>query len=148
MLYKCETCIYSTVNQKDYNKHCKTLKHKNKVQESTVVQKSAPIKICSDDFCTPTLKIPIVKKSDELPDKNDGLLFECEYCDASYNQKCSLYRHKKTCKNKINNQKEIKLEKELETIQLKHMLELKEKDLEMSQLKIQILEKHNTFMLQ
>jgi hypothetical protein len=69
--YFCEKCNYVTCNIKDYNKHLSTRKH--------------------------NLKQNVTEKSPKIPE----IILQCEFCNKDYNNRTSLWRHKKKCK--INN---------------------------------------------
>jgi len=76
MNYHCECCDYHTSNKKDYNKHKLTLKHKNFIENSKIVEKSHLKHHCElCDFHT--------------SNKND------------YNRHCNTAKHKKTHKTQI-----------------------------------------------
>jgi hypothetical protein len=77
--FECKTCDYSTCNKYDYEKHIKTIKHKTN---------ESAIKPCD-------LAMNLEKKSQD--DK-----FICNNCDKSYKDYSGLWRHKKKCKNIIN----------------------------------------------
>jgi hypothetical protein len=135
MVVKCNICSYTGRNLRDYKIHCLTNKHITKSKQISNIQECAPVH----------KNIQITLKDKETEDNTKT--YKCDTCSSSYVQKCSLYRHKKTCnKNNISNNKEIenlKLKHELE-LKLKDKeleLKLKDKDLEMSELKIQLLEK-------
>ena len=66
--YKCEECNYVTHDKSNYNKHFRTQKH---------------VKNSMGNY----VHIEIIEK------KN----YKCKYCDGIFNNRTSLWRHKKKC---------------------------------------------------
>ena len=69
--YICEKCNYVTCNTKDYNKHLLTRKH--------------------------NLKQNVTNKSPKIP----KTILQCEICEKIFNNRTSLWRHKKKCINEL-----------------------------------------------
>lgn len=70
----CEACAFSTNSKRDYERHLDTLKHQNTTNELHI-----------------------------LPDNTDSnLQHKCIYCSKIYKHHSSLWKHKKQCKNKNN----------------------------------------------
>ena len=68
--HRCDVCDYNTQITKDYMKHLRTIKHKNR--------KSAT-------------------QTDEFVPKNPSILLSCVNCNKMYKDKTGLWRHKKKC---------------------------------------------------
>ena len=68
--HRCDVCDYNTQITKDYMKHLRTIKHKNR--------KSAT-------------------QTDEFVPKNPSILLSCANCNKVYKDKTGLWRHKKKC---------------------------------------------------
>jgi hypothetical protein len=73
--FECEKCNYITNNKYDYKKHCQTIKHKQE--------------IIIDDF------------SIEM-EKCQSKKFVCSNCNKTYKDNSGLWKHKKICKENIN----------------------------------------------
>ena len=116
--YKCEICVFSTVNKTDYSRHIKTKKHLEKVIHPIKSVKSNP-------------KIVLIKSCKKIDEK-----YVCMYCNNSYANQSNLTRHTKKCSNKIIEDKDNQLQthevsalkKENET--LHKQLDLYQKQLE------------------
>lgn len=107
--YKCDNCGFISTNKKDYNRHIKSKKHLEKVQEDT------------DTYLSHTYHIP-----QTYLDKNSRM---CPFCEGMYSNSSSLARHKKVCdaKKELLEQNEIeKLKSDFERLQ-KEALEEKQK---------------------
>ncbi len=75
--YNCEICKFSSINKTDYNRHIKTKKHIEKVNQT-----SNSIHIKSKG-----------KKTENV--------YKCPFCENLYSQACSLAKHKKACGEKM-----------------------------------------------
>jgi hypothetical protein len=73
--YTCSDCDYNTCNKYDYEKHVKTIKHKNAILSTK-----------SGDLAT------------FLSQKSQKIAFLCE-CGKTYKDKSGLWRHRKSCQN-------------------------------------------------
>jgi hypothetical protein len=109
--YFCECCEYITNNKKDYNKHLMTSKHQNEINETSLKQ--------------------LVPKS---PKKSPKIVCTC---GNYYNSRTSLWRHKKQCESK-NEEQLGSSDKELIMMLIKENSELKNMVLDVCQ-KIQPL---------
>ena len=81
--YFCQKCNYNTCNKTDFNKHLRTLKHKN---QEWITQKSQ-------------------KSQDDNDNNSNNTLFKC-VCGKKYKYKQGLYKHKLKC-DKLNNEVNI-----------------------------------------
>ena len=75
--YSCVACTFFSDNLKDYNRHCKTLKHAQSQLDN--------------------------KKPQKTP-KNPKILFRCEYCEKGYKYRSGLSKHLTKCKEYIETQ--------------------------------------------
>ena len=73
-IYECKICDYNTCNKYDFNKHIKTIKHKE-----------CELSIKSNDLAM------------FLPQKSQESKFTCQNCDKKYKDYSGLWRHKKIC---------------------------------------------------
>ena len=80
-IFECNLCDYKSSNKYDYEKHIKTIKHKNNILATK----------------TPILATNLSQKS---PDHN----FLCYNCNKHYKDKTGLWRHSKKCKFVKNNE--------------------------------------------
>lgn len=109
MLYYCNDCFICTSNLSDYNKHLKTNKHRNKVQN----QDKASIYIkkhINQNKREPNENITLHvsnastnhdnKETNKLKNKNK----QCKYCGVCYAYLSGLSRHMKTCSSMITEQ--------------------------------------------
>jgi len=76
--YECSYCYYTTSNKFDYEKHVKTIKHKNAV-----------LAIMSSDF-----SMVLSQKSQ----KSQKKIYVCCYCNKEYKDNSGLWKHNKKCK--------------------------------------------------
>jgi hypothetical protein len=79
--YFCQNCDYITSNKSDYEKHCKTIKHKNATLAMTI-----------DDF---SIHLSQISQNE----------YTCK-CGKKYRDNSGLWKHKKKCtpeKNAVNN---------------------------------------------
>jgi len=108
-IYKCEKCNFIDENKALYQRHLKTTKHKRNMGEIENV-KSIP-KVSKEYHSS----IPKVSQ--------DDILYECEYCDATFKHNNNKYRHQKySCKARINQERILQEMKE------NHRLELIQRD--------------------
>ena len=85
-IYNCEKCNFITENNYNYQKHINTKKHQKKTGE-----------IENDK----TNQKPIVIQPQDNRDTTEIVLYECDYCDASFKHTQSKYKHQKyRCKAK------------------------------------------------
>ena len=75
-IYKCSVCDYTTYNNFDFKKHCKTIKHKN-----------ATLAMAIDNSAIAISQISQEQKT----------IFQCD-CGKFYKDNSGLWRHKKRCK--------------------------------------------------
>jgi hypothetical protein len=75
--FECEKCNYTTNNKYDYKKHCQTIKHKEEIN--------------IDDFSIDMEKCQPKK-------------FVCANCNKNYKDNSGLWKHKKICKEIVNEQ--------------------------------------------
>lgn len=73
--FHCNSCEYKTDNKKDYNKHCLTSKHLNKING------------LKDETHTETTNETVVNPA----------TYTCCNCNKTLNSRTTLWRHKKTC---------------------------------------------------
>jgi len=100
--YICEFCNIKTSNKKDYNKHILTAKHK---------------------------KLTSVNKMETIfPQNNENkFIYKCINCNKIYNSRVGIWKHKKKCNFKIEQNKKPVLQ-ENNDHQLKDGLNMKDKD--------------------
>lgn len=91
-MYECGKCNYKTCDKSNFNKHIKSIKHR---QKSISVVEVAP-----QDTC-------------------DVSKLLCPYCKMSYSRKSSLTRHQKVCASKQIEIEKLKVELECKNQQLK-----------------------------
>ena len=94
--FECEVCDYITCNKKDYTKHLLTAKHENETKW---------------------------KKLSSQWDKKSPNLVCC--CGINFNSRTTLWRHKKICENKMNNEYNDIQQKNLIVMLLKENNEIK-----------------------
>ena len=75
--FYCECCDYSTCNLYDFNKHNNTIKHFS--NDKSII-------------------------STDLSQKSQEKKFICVNCNKSYKDNSGLWKHKKKCCNKLNNE--------------------------------------------
>ena len=100
--YQCDTCNYTTLSSKDYNRHLSTLKHKNRYLETIGNQLVAQ----------------------QTPNQ----LYQCEKCNKNYCDNSGLWRHKKKHHDSIINtdiSNNFVIDKELVMLLIKENSELK-----------------------
>ena len=93
VLYTCIQCHYSTKRKTEFQRHLKTMKHKNATESQHLVNKKSTFS---------QQKVNIFSETCTTP-------FQCHYCDKCFKFKQSMYRHiKYTCKkNKDEDFKEL-----------------------------------------
>lgn len=109
--YNCDLCKFKSSNKTDYNRHTRTKKHKEKVEENT----------------NHTLNIPKAYPKHTTITENE---YRCAFCNNTYSNSSSLARHKKACGVK----EEIIKENAIKVM-------LKEKDITITENKVTTLEK-------
>ena len=91
-IYKCDKCNFIDENKTLYQRHINTVKHKRNVGE---IENTKGIPKVSKEY---HLGIPKVSQ-----DATEIVLYECDYCDASFKHTNNKYRHQKnSCKAKMN----------------------------------------------
>ena len=70
-MYYCECCSFKTERIGNYNRHLKTKRHLNKINNIPINTNDAPI--------------------------NTNNQFTCEFCNSSYSKISSLNRHQTSC---------------------------------------------------
>ena len=93
--YECTICTYETKKKSDYNKHCKTIKHLQKVSQE------GKLKSCNTKVHSNTTVIPQQNRVNEK--------YKCEYCSIIFSRTDSLTRHKRTCVKKCEEMNQLKL---------------------------------------
>jgi len=96
--YKCEPCLFNTVNKKDYEKHLLTNKH----YKLSIIKKVIPPRVTHDASSTtnspPTFTIPNASKT--LAISKEAIVpaqsFLC-LCGKKYKNEFILKRHKRKC---------------------------------------------------
>lgn len=74
ILYECKNCNYNTSNKSDFEKHTKTMKHKNN-----------HLAIIGNDLAI------------NLSQKSQNNFFTCQNCNKNYKDNSGLWKHKKKC---------------------------------------------------
>ena len=96
-IHNCEECKFITENKRDYQRHIKTKKHQKNVGE---IEDDKGIRKVSAEYPKGIRKV-----STEYPKgirkPLDDVIYECEYCDATFKHNNNKYRHQKyRCKAK------------------------------------------------
>jgi hypothetical protein len=138
-MFYCSICDFTTNIKYNYDRHCKTIKHINVVNEtktnninlddiSSKKQNSKSLKKNND-----IVKNKKVKKNIENRiEKNNQNDIVCEYCLNKYKHQSSFYRHNKRCIARLNHLEEH-FEYELKVSKLQNDNE--KKDIEIKYLK-------------
>jgi len=143
-IFTCELCDYHTYVNKDYAKHLTTKKHISKTNSpDTVHTKSKPLYTCETCEYHTYFKKDYIKhlytkkhKEKEYSTKyqdisgNTKHIYVCDICDKSYSDYSGLWRHKKSCIAKEEEDEEVedKIEYEIEELDEEKLKEtLKEK---------------------
>jgi hypothetical protein len=163
-MFKCKECNYVTKIKCNFNKHLKTAKHRNNVNNLTPnidnieqtytflpnlpnslpnLPNSLPNLPNSAQNC-PILPnsahyCPILPNNDTFSESHDNSLENiliCEYCDKEFKRRYHLTRHYKTCKSKMN--QELNYKKLYEEILNEKAKSEKSKDSIISQLTDQL----------
>ena len=119
--YECNICNYNTSNKYDYEKHVKTIKHKN--NESSTKQ-----------------AILATNLSQKSQDHN----FICYNCNRHYKDKSGLWRHKQKCKLKEDSECETEQEKKYDEVTDKNLIMMLIN--ENKELKTMMLEQQNMML--
>ena len=118
--FYCKNCDYSTSRKNNYNKHLASKKHKKNLFQ--IVSKSS-------------------KSSKKVAKKEIVNNYVCEFCDKTYNSRTSLWRHKKQCEIKFEDNVGKDIEKD-DNIELKKIvMELHESHKKMNQYNEKMIEK-------
>jgi hypothetical protein len=99
-IYSCERCGYET-------KHKHSLfSHYQRKKQCIANISDKPINILMDSLIT----------------KNETGLYQCNYCNRKFNNKCNMLKHKKICKHKAEepNQEMLKMQQQIETLILQN----------------------------
>ena len=121
IIYECNICNYNTCNKYDYEKHIKTLKHKN-----------------NDSATNPAIL------ATNLSQKSQDHNFTCYNCNRHYKDKSGLWRHKQKCKSKEDYECETEQEKKCDEITDKNLIMMLIN--ENKELKTMMLEQQNIMM--
>lgn len=85
-IFKCKKCNFITENKRDYQRHINTVKHRRNMGEIEN---------------TKGIPKPIIMQPQDSQDATEIVLYECDYCDASFRHTQSKYKHQKyRCKAK------------------------------------------------
>jgi len=91
-IYNCKECNIITEKKTDYEKHIKTKKHQKNTGKTEDVKSHPDV----------TVLTSLCNHSDTLMSSNN-VLYECDYCDASFKHRQNKYRHQTyNCKAKKN----------------------------------------------
>jgi hypothetical protein len=101
MLYYCNDCFICTSNLSDYNKHLKTNKHRNKVNNQDKTGIYIKKHIQNKQYQNENIPLNVTNtspkhnndESNKLKNKNK----QCKYCGVCYAYSSGLSRHMKTC---------------------------------------------------
>ena len=124
--YCCEMCNFNTSHKNDYSKHLTTAKHKN---------------MCLGN----KMDIPGNQKTQKNP-----ILFMCSNCNKNYNTNSGLWKHKKSCNNNEDKQKDDLINYLIkENQEFKHLiLEIVKKDTIVTNNNTTSISHNKTFNLQ
>jgi hypothetical protein len=117
-MFICSICVFTTNIKYNYDRHCKTIKHINLVNEK-------------QNKTDKSKKNSVQVKNKKLTDNNE-IDIVCEYCFTKYKHQSSFYRHNKKCIPRLNYLKEH-YEYELKVSKLQK--ENEKKDIEIKYLK-------------
>jgi hypothetical protein len=134
-MYYCEPCNYKTEYSSNFCNHKKTKKHislcdkKSKEQTKTIASVTTNYHLLPPPLPLVTTKLPFVTTSiaETIVEQESSSSVEnliCEFCKNKFNHKSNLSRHKKSCKQKKDNNDDV-------INNLKIKLELTEKEKEM-----------------
>jgi len=110
MDFNCKMCNYLSRDKFNYNKHLKTKKHIEKVQDVTIGTLEEHQR---NHKGTPEIN----------NDTSISKLYKCNYCSNNYATSGSLARHKKGCADKVVNDKKYYNELEICKNELNHLKE-------------------------
>ena len=105
--YECKNCLYETKNKSDYNKHCVTKKHLEKVTNITN---------SNNKNTSPQNSSLFLKKSLLETD------LQCAHCNKLFARNDNLIRHLKTCK--VNKSYNDKLQETVNDMKLKEQIKI------------------------
>ena len=127
-IYKCEKCCFITQNNYDYQRHIKTKKHLKNVGEIEHVKKY-PKDTTLSSSCHPKDTTLSSSCHDNVTTKlSDVILYECEYCDATFKHRQNRYRHQTyNCKAKRNQTKILEQMEERYEKRIEHLEKLLDK---------------------
>jgi hypothetical protein len=96
MEYNCDICNYKTKYVYNYNKHIKTLKHKNKEEEIHLLEDENTnnfiCNICNKKLCS---KQSLINHNITCRGVSSSL--ECYKCNKKFNNRSTRYKHEKKC---------------------------------------------------
>ena len=117
-IYKCEKCCFITQNNYDYQRHIKTKKHLKNVGEIEHVKKY-PKDTTLSSSCHPKDTTLSSSCHDNVTTKLcDDVIYECEYCDATFKHNNNKYRHQKyRCKAKKTSDENVILHQKIEHLE-------------------------------
>ena len=111
-IYTCEKCDFKTGLKTNLDRHKNTKKHQKNTGEMEHDKVSQNIPQIYHKY---TSNIP--QGISNIP-QDDNILYECDYCDASFKHKSGKYRHQKNyCKAKKTSEENIILTKKVEYLE-------------------------------
>lgn len=126
-IYNCEKCCFITENNYDYQKHIKTKKHLKNVGEIENVKRYPKVTTLSSS-CHPKVTTLSSSYDNIITKSTDTVLYECDYCDATFKHRQNKYRHQsQNCKAKINQTKIIEQMEERYEKRIEHLEKLLDK---------------------
>ena len=113
MVFECSLCNFSTKLRSNFNRHLKTKKHLNNVEEQNDSDPNYSSKILHPILQIPPKSSKILQnpKYSSKTLQNPPNTYNCEYCDKSFTRKDNLKKHQKNRCSKMNN-----LEKQIEDL--------------------------------
>ena len=125
-IYNCEKCCFVTENNYDYQRHIKTKKH---MKNSGEIKDAKSIQKISNKY-PPSIQKVSNKYPISIQKPPDDVIYECEYCDATFKHNNNKYRHQKyRCKaKKTSDDKDLLLQEK--DNQIEHLENLLNKALE------------------
>jgi len=125
-IYNCEKCCFVTENNYDYQRHIKTKKHLKNAGE---IKDAKSIQKISNKY-PPSIQKVSNKYPISIQKPPDDVIYECEYCDATFKHNNNKYRHQKyRCKaKKTSDDKDLLLQEK--DNQIEHLENLLNKALE------------------
>jgi len=125
--YYCEICDYGTCKKSSYNNHIMSAKHSKRVKGD----KNGDESDTNNSFMLPS-QLPCEKK------------IMCEICAKQYTSRNGLWKHKKKCFNKLTDENELVIDKELVMLILKQNQEIMKQNAELQNQMFEVIKNGTT----